>query len=332
MMAKVAANSTLVLGYDEVSSLLDVPAVLEQQRQVFVDLADERATISPNLWLRPPLKSRGWLKILAGYDPGSRALGSKIVARFPESPPGSNLGAFIVLFDDDTGFPVAIVDGVYITALKTAAGAALATQVLAREGARTVGIVGSGVLAWSSLAFLAAGCPDLKPVSVFSRSPQRRVTFATRAREELGYNTRAVESVEEATRGADVIVTATNSPERVLLRKHVRPGQHINAIGIRSEIAPEVIASATVFPDGRAESLADGKFSEAVAEGAVTAEDLGPTLGELLSGRKPGRSDDSQITIFDSSGVAIQDLVCAQAAVERAREAGAGTKVHFSPR
>ncbi len=110
-MAKVAGNSTLVLGYNEVSSLLDVPTVLEQQRHVFLNLADERATISPNLWLRPPLKSRGWLKILAGYDPGSGALGSKIVARFPEGPPGSNLGAFIVLFDDDTGFPVAIGHG-----------------------------------------------------------------------------------------------------------------------------------------------------------------------------------------------------------------------------
>jgi alanine dehydrogenase len=327
----VTSPSTLVLGYDEVSSLLDVRTVLEQQRRVFIELAQGRATISPNLWLRPPLESRGWLKILAGYDPESRALGSKIVARFPENPPGSNLGAFIVLFDDTSGFPVAIVDGVYITALKTASGAALATEVLARGDAKSVGVVGSGVLAWWSLAFIAVACPALRAVSIYSRSPQRREAFAARGHDELGYDTYPVTSVEEATRDADVIVTATNSPDRVLLKEHIRPGQHINAMGIRSEIAPEVMAVAKVFPDGRSESLADGKFSEAVATGAAKVDDLGPSLGDLLSGRKQGRSDDNEITLFDSSGVAIQDLVCAQAAVELARAAGVGTEVHFFP-
>ena len=330
-MAKVTSPSTLVLGYDEVRSLLDVPTVLEQQRKVFIDLTEERATISPNLWLRPPLKTRGWLKILAGHEPKSGALGSKIIARFPENPPGTNLGSFIVLFDDASGFPVAIVDGVYITALKTAAGAALATEVLARSDARTVGVVGSGVLAWWSLAFFAVGCPSLKTVCVYSRAQSRREDFATRAHEELGYDAHSVASVEEATRDADVIVTATNSPNPVLLEKHVHSGQHINAMGIRSEIAPDVMAAATVFPDGRSESLADGKFSEAVASGAARVDDLGPTLGEVLSGSQPGRSSDSEITIFDSSGVAIQDLVCAQAAVKLARAAGIGTEVRFFP-
>lgn len=327
----MTSPSTLVLGYDEVRSLLDVPTVLEQQRRVFIELAEGRATISPNLWLRPPLESRGWLKILAGYDPESHALGSKIVARFPENPPGTNLGAIIVLFDDTSGFPVAIVDGVYITALKTASGAALATEVLARGDSKSVGVVGSGVLAWWSLAFLAVACPALRAVSICSRSPQRREAFAARAHEELGYDTYQVATVEEATRDADVIVTATNSPDHVLLKEHIRPGQHINAMGIRSEIAPDVMAAAKVFPDGRSESLADGKFSEAVAAGAVRMDDLGPTLGDLLSGREPGRIDDTEITLFDSSGVAIQDLVCAQAAVELARAAGVGTEVHFFP-
>ncbi len=330
-MGNPTAPSTLVLGYDEVRSLLDVPTVLEQQRRVFIDLAEERATLSPNLWLRPPLESRGWLKILAGYEPESRALGSKIVARFPENPSGTNLGALIVLFDDTSGFPVAIVDGVHITALKTAAGAALATEVLARDDARSVGVVGSGVLAWWSLAFFAVACPALRAVSVYSRSPQRREDFAARAHDGLGYDAYPVASVGEATRDADVIVTATNSPDRVLLKEHIRPGQHINALGIRSEIAPEVMAVAKVFPDGRSESLGDGKFAEAVAAGAAKVDDLGPTLGELLSGRKQGRSDDTEITLFDSSGVAIQDLVCAQAAVELARAAGVGTEVHFLP-
>jgi alanine dehydrogenase len=327
----MATTQTLVLGYEDVRSLLDVKTVLELQRQVFIDLADDRATISPNLWLRPPMESRGWLKILAGYEPASGALGAKIIARFPEQPPGTNLGAFILLFDDSSGFPVAVVDGVHITALKTAAGAALATSVLATSNSKAVGVVGSGVLAWWSLQFLKIACPELRDVTIYSRSQQRRDDFAARARDELGYDAHAVGSVEDATKSAEVIVTATNSPDRVLLKEHVHPGQHINAVGIRSEIDPEVMVAATVFPDGRAESLADGKFSEAVAAGAVGADELGPTLGELLAGRHPGRSNEDEITLFDSSGVAIQDLICAQAAVDRARKSGAGTFVRFAP-
>ncbi len=326
----MATSQTLVLGYEDVRSLLDVKTVLDLQRQVFIDLASGKPTISPNLWLRPEMESRGWLKILAGYDPGSGALGAKIIARFPENPPGTNLGSFILLFDDSSGFPVAVVDGVHITAMKTAAGVALATAELAPPKARSVGVVGSGVLAWWTLAFFAVACPKLTDVSVYSRSPERREGFAARAQEELDYEVRAVESVADATGDADVIVTATNSPDRVLLPEHVKPGQHINAVGIRYEIDPEVMKAAKVFPDGRAESLADGKFSEAVAAGVVSADDLGASLGELLSGRDPGRTSDDDITVFDSSGVAIQDLTCALAAVDKARQSEMGTYVRFA--
>jgi alanine dehydrogenase len=324
-------RTTLILGDEDVRSLLDVGTVLELQRQAFIQLADDQATISPNLWLRPPLKSRGWLKILAGYDHKTGALGTKILARFPENPPGTNLGAIIVLFDNQFGFPVAIVDATHITALKTAAGAALATSTLAPRGARAIGVVGSGVLAWWTLAFLAVSCPDLRTVSVYSRSQERRDRFAARVNDELGFHAESAASVEEATQGANVIITATNSPEPVFLREHLRPGQHINAVGIRTEIAPEVIAAATVVCDGRGEALADGKFSVAIAAGVVTAEDLGPTLGEVLSGKSEGRSDQAEITLFDSSGVALQDLVCAQAALKRAREVGIGTVCSLAP-
>ena len=326
-----AERATLAVGYEDVRRLLDLETVLDLQREAFVHIADGRTMAAPNLWLRPPLKSRGWIKILAGFDQEIGLLGSKIIARFPENPPGTNLGAVILLFDESFGFPVAIVDGNHITALKTAAGAALATEALARPDGRAIGVVGSGELAWWSLAFLTIACPHLRTVAVYSRSEKRRETFAVRASEELGFDARAVPSVPEATRDADVIVTATNATEPVLLPEHTRPGQHINAVGIRTEIAPEVIADATVFCEGRSEALADGKFGVALRAGAVREEDLGPMLGEVLSGRHGGRTSADELTLFDSSGVAIQDLVCARAVVERARAAGAGTLLNLAP-
>jgi ornithine cyclodeaminase/alanine dehydrogenase len=136
----------------------------------------------------------------------------------------------------------------------------------------------------------------------------------------------------EATASADVIVTATNSPTPVLMSEHLRPGQHIAAIGIRSEIAPDAIARCRVIADGHHEALYDGKFSTGVAAGLLDESDLGPDLGAVLAGLAHGRTSDDEITLFDSSGVAIQDVVCARFAWERAQESDAGTLVTFTDR
>jgi ornithine cyclodeaminase/alanine dehydrogenase-like protein (mu-crystallin family) len=123
----------------------------------------------------------------------------------------------------------------------------------------------------------------------------------------------------------DVIVSATNAPEPVVGVQHVAPGQHLNAIGIRTELTPELVARCRVIGDGREETLLDGKFSVALAAGAVAEEDLGPDLGTVLDGTEGGRRNADEITIFDSSGVAIQDIVCAVHVHERASAEGIGT-------
>jgi ornithine cyclodeaminase/alanine dehydrogenase-like protein (mu-crystallin family) len=236
----------------------------------------------------------------------------------------------MVLFDDEDGSILAIMDAVYITAVRTAAGAALATQALARPGARRVGMVGTGTLAWYTVLAHRILVPELDELVVYSRSAERRDAFAARVEAEVGVAARAVATVEEAVAGADVVITSTNAPEPVLLERHLEPGQHIGAIGIRTEIEPAALARCRVIGDGRDEAIADGKFSVALTAGAVAERDLGPDLGAVLEGHEPGRTADDQITLFDSSGVAIQDIVCARHAWARATEDGAGTVVSFA--
>ncbi|MCW3010532.1 MAG: L-alanine dehydrogenase [Solirubrobacterales bacterium] len=115
----------------------------------------------------------------------------------------------------------------------------------------------------------------------------------------------------------------------MLLASHLSPGQHVTAIGIRYEIAADALARCHVIGDGREEAVADGKFSTAIAAGLVTADDLGGEIGEVTEGLIPGRTDDAQITLFDSSGVAIQDVVCAHHAWLAAEAAGAGVVVQI---
>jgi len=325
-----AGRGTRVLGMAEVRRLLSMEQTIEIQRDAFVALARGQTAAAPNSWLRLPPERGGWLKLLAGYEGAAGGLGVKVLARFPHNPPGANLGSLIVLFDPDNGFPRAIMDGVYITALRTGAGAGLATAALARPESETVGLVGSGVVAWHSLQALRATCPRIGSVRVHSRSATRRRELVERIERELGLAATPADSAAEAVAGADVVISATNSPEPVLHAGDLEPGQHVNAMGIRTELSPDAVAACRVVADGRDEALGDGKFSVALAAGAVTSDDLGPDLGAVLAGLAPGRTAAEQITMFDSSGVALQDVACARAVWERAEQEDAGVVVDIA--
>ena len=321
-------RTTTILGAREVLSLISMEETLEVQRRAFLAQARGRVTASPNAWLRLPEQERrrGWIKVLAGHEADSGSLGVKVLARFADNPPGANLGSLVLLFDDDNGFPLAIMDGVIITALRTGAGAGLATESLAADDATSVGLVGTGVVAWHSLEAIVAVRPSVRTLTVYSRSEQRRVEFADRAREQWGLQTSAVTTVDEATSGADIVITATNAPDPVVTSDHLTAGQHVNAMGIRTEIAPEALAKAWVIADGVDECISDGKFSTAIAAGHVGPEDLGPELGVVLADPSIGH-DPGRISLFDSSGVAVQDVTMAQRIYELARERGVGTQI-----
>ncbi|MGI8941280.1 MAG: hypothetical protein ACR2H7_05195, partial [Actinomycetota bacterium] len=192
-----AGRRTRVLSLEEVRSLLTIEEAIEIQRAAFIALARGKTTAAPNSWLRLPGERRGWLKLLAGYDETGHGLGVKVLARFPENPPGANLGSLLLLFDDTNGFPLAVMDGVYVTAARTGAGAALAPQALA-PGAESIGLVGTGVVAWYSLLAMKQACPGLASLKVFSRSEQRRSELASRVASELGRDAADVATVEDA--------------------------------------------------------------------------------------------------------------------------------------
>lgn len=321
-----AGRLTRVLSVADLRALVSVEGAIETQREAFIAHAFGHVTASPNAWLRLPGEQRGWLKLLSGYQDDTGALGVKILARFPNNPPGANLGSLVVLFDSADGFPLAIMDGTYITAVRTGVGAGLATQVLAAPGAETVGLVGTGVVGWYSLQAVSKMMPHLKSVRIFSRSEDRREGLAGRVRAELGLAACPVDSVDRATDDADILITATNSPTPVLNLSHLRPGQHVNAMGIRSEVAAEVMGTAYVVPDGRQEAIADGKVAAALAAGLLTADQLGDELGVLLS-RGVSRYRQDRTTVFDSSGIAVQDVAMARQVFMEAEQRGLGVSV-----
>jgi alanine dehydrogenase len=321
-----AGRKTLILSMAEVKRLLPMDECIELQRVAFADHARGAALNAPSTWLRVP-KHQSWMKLLAGFVDSRDAMGIKVLARHPNNPPGMNLGSLLALFDPTDGFPLAIFDGVYITAARTGAGAAIATQLCARADAALVGVLGTGVVAKFSLLAICRQQAGLKEIRIYSRDAARRAAFAREMSEATGVVCAPVDEPQAAVEGCDIVVTATNSPAPSLFAEWIAPGTHINAMGIKQEIHPAVFRGARVYGDSREAAIDDGKFGVALQAGLVAAQDLAGEIGEVIIGSKPGRMHHDERTIFDSSGLAVQDIVCAHHVYQQARQEGVGVLV-----
>jgi ornithine cyclodeaminase len=234
-----------------------------------------------------------------------------------------------LLFDADTGRAAALVSANYLTGVRTGAASAIATQCLSRPDSSVLGILGTGGQALYQLqATLAVRA--IRRVHAWGRSADKVAAFG-REVEKLGLEFVAGDR-ESVVRNADVLVTVTPAREALVEKAWVRPGTHINAMGAdtrgKQELDPALLAEAAVFVDEAAQAVTIGECQHAHAAGLLRQEDLHP-LGAVLAGTRPGRSSPEQVTVFDGTGVALQDLVVADLAWRLARERGAGSVVDY---
>ncbi len=260
------------------------------------------------------------------------ALGAKLVTVF-----GGNAArglpshlATIVLLDPETGALLALLDGRYITEARTGAVSAVSSRLLARPGASSLGIIGSGVQARSHLEALTR-VHQLRHVTVWSPSGERRRKFAEEVAPHAPCPVKAVDHAGEAVVGADLIVLATSSPVPVLEDGWVKPGAHVMAVGAcrptQREIDPALTARSRLFVDSRAAALVEsGDVVLGIAEGRFGPDHIVAEIGDLENGTR-GRRDDREITIFKSLGLAVEDVTAADLAYRRAAERGIGQKL-----
>jgi ornithine cyclodeaminase/alanine dehydrogenase-like protein (mu-crystallin family) len=260
-----------------------------------------------------------------------RHLAVKINSNFPGNPERSGrptIQGVIVLFDADDGRVLALLDSIEITLRRTAAASALAARHLARRDAQAIAICGCGEQARAQLAALALELP-LRRAYAWDRDPEAAHRFAAQMAAPAGLPIVAVTEMREATLAADVIVTSTTARVPFLGPGDVRSGTFVAAVGAdspeKSELEPGLMRCASVFVDVREQCLAMGDLRHAIAAGAVTPEAVRADLAELVAGRRPGRTGTDEITVFDSTGTALEDVAAAVAVYERARSAGIGT-------
>jgi len=222
--------------------------------------------------------------------------------------------ATLTLFDPDTGFPLAVMDGTYLTAMRTGAAGGLAARHLAQRESSVVALVGAGRQAETQLEALMLTLPAIRRVLVHDQAAGKAQQFALRATHAYGVQASPA-ALEEAVGNADVIVTATPARRPIVKREFLRPGMHINAIGAdapgKQELEVAVLQGARIVVDDWQQASHGGEINVAVSRGLIRRADIHAELGEVVVGRKPGRENPQEITVFDSTGLAIQDVACA---------------------
>ena len=325
----------LILDSPQIRELLPMADCIELMSDALSALARDEVYQPLRTIIRPP-NAAGLLGLMSAYRGGEQgAFGLKAICVFPDNPSrgkDAHQGA-VLLFSRETGELLALMNASEITAIRTAAVSAVATRLLAREDAQELAIIGAGVQARTHLAALAC-VRSIKRVRVAARNMESSQRLVSEMQPSVSFPIEAIQTNEQAVRGADLIVTATSSVEPVIKKDWISPGAHINGIGTHSpgsrEIDSATMAAARIFVDRRESALNEsGDYLLAAKEGVIGPDNIIGEIGELLIGKKSGRTSTTEITLFKSLGLAIEDVACAEYLYRKAQSQGSGIWVDF---
>jgi alanine dehydrogenase len=327
-------DGTLLLTGRDVAALLTVEDCMAAVEHAF-KLYGEGKTQPPGIL--GVLARDGGFHIKAGLLELNRSyFTAKVNANFPENMPRFGLPTIqgvVVLSDAENGYPLAVMDSIEITIQRTGAATGIAAKYLARPDSKTATICGCGNQGRISLRALTKVLP-IETVLAYDRNHSQAQKFASGLAEELGIDIEVVDDLETAVRQSDVCVTCTPSTQPFLREAFVAPGTFIAAVGAdnsrKQELEPAVLARNKLVVDVLEQSATIGELHHALDAGLITRDDVYGEKGEVIAGLKSGRTSRDEIIIFDSTGMALQDVVTAAAVYEKAVKEGAGTLINFA--
>ena len=324
-------NELIVLNDQEVAELVSFDENLRLIEKAFSDYNRGESYVLPVIREKIE-KHNGFFGIKSGYLANQEVLGFKAGGFWADNKDKGlpNHQSAIMLFDPATGQPTAVIAANFVTQIRTAAIGAIGCKQLARPDSKVLALIGAGHQGRNQLEASLKVLPAIKEVWVYDvyRSSAEKVVSDLQS---TNYTIRVAETPEQACRAADVIVTATSSFKAIVMDAWVKPGTHINAIGTdtrgKQELDPQIFGRASVFVDNLAQCCYLGECQHAVDAGIISREMIRAELGELINQSKPGRTLPDEITIFDTTGVAIQDLATAGYALQEAKKRGLGLRI-----
>lgn len=324
----------LILTQEDVRRALPMANAIEGMKLAFAQLSAGGAAVPQRTQL-PVAQHDGVSIFMPAYLAKSEALTVKIVSVFPENVERGlpSIHGIVVALDPRTGKPVALLEGGALTAIRTGAGSGAATDILARKDASVAAIIGSGVQARTQLEAVCTA-RSITKVRVYSPHTAHARTFAEEmaGRAPIPHDVEVSDSADDAVRGADIVCTATSSSTPVFSGSALAPGCHINAVGSfrtdMQEVDVETVRKSLVVVDSREAAREEaGDLMVPIEQGLLTFDHIHAELGEIVLGRRPGRTGAEQITFFKSVGVAVQDAIAARITLDNARRQGLGATI-----
>jgi alanine dehydrogenase len=333
-MTAVPSEPTLLLSRSEVAQLLTMPECIQAVEKMFRLLGAGKLPAPGILGIKA---KQGGLHIKAGLLPGERDyIVAKLNTNFPRNPGEYDLPTIqglIVVCDGENGRPLAVLDSIDITIKRTAAASAVAAKYLARPDSAVATICGCGGQAAAQLRAICAVL-SLKKIYAFDSDEAAADRFAGTLAKELGIAIESAPDLPAALRQSDVCITCTTATKFFVRKEEVRTGTFIAAVGAddshKQEIDPALMASAKVVADSLDQACTIGDTHHAIDAGLMRKQDVYADLAEIVAERKPGRTDADEITIFDSTGIALEDAVAAVAVYEKARTNSSAVNFNFA--
>jgi ornithine cyclodeaminase/alanine dehydrogenase-like protein (mu-crystallin family) len=320
---------TRILTAADVAALLTIDDCIAAVEKAFRDFGEGRIAPPQTLGVH---SERGTFHVKAA---AADVFAAKINANFPDNPRQHGLPTIqglIVVMDVDSGAPLGILDSTLITTLRTAAATAVAAKHLSRESSRTMTIIGCGIQGRAHAEALLR-VRTIAKVFAFDADSATAARFANDMSQRLGIEVVAADSMENAVAESDIGITCTPARSPILGLEHRHAGLFIAGVGAdnpeKNELAPALLAQSHVVPDILDQAAVMGDLHHAIAAGAMTRDDIHGQLADILVSRVPGRLNDDEVFIFDSTGTALQDVATASIAVTRAVERGVGVEVAF---
>ncbi|ACS89699.1 MAG TPA: ornithine cyclodeaminase family protein [Thermococcaceae archaeon] len=324
----------LLLTRNDLKKVLSMRETIDAVEKAFLEFYHKKAEV-PLRTIIEIEKHNGFLLYMPSYLKESEALAIKVVSLYAQNPKKDlpSVLATILINDPETGKPLALMEGTYITAMRTGAASGVATKYLARKDAKIVGIIGAGVQARTQL-WAISEVRDIEKALVYDVNKERAKVFAEEMAKKIGIEINISLTAQEIAENADVLVVATTAKEPVIKGEWIKEGTHINSIGWMGKDARE-LDSETVRKSKLVVDSKEGVLNESgdilipIKEGVIDETHIYAELSEIVAGIKRGRENDNEITLFKSVGLAIEDAITAKLAYETALELGIGTKVEL---
>jgi len=314
----MAGNETVLITRRDVEAVFGIAEAVDAVEEAFRLYGEGEVEMPPKLYLT---FDKGDLRCMPAWAPAIGFASVKNVNVHPRNESLPTVMATISLVDPETGFPLAVMDGTLLTSLRTGAAGAVAARHLSREDSHTAGFIGAGRQARTQMEGLRIVRPGIERAVAFDMSAEHAAAFCEWCREIGIREAVAAGDPEEAAREADVLVTTTPSREPVVRDEWVRAGTHINAIGAdapgKQELDPQILRRARLVIDNWEQASHSGEVNVPLSEGVITRDDVLGDIGQVVTGKVKGREGDDDVTVFDSTGLAVQDLACAAAVWRR---------------